>query len=569
MNQLNEISKKKIADKNFKEYKLLPINSEKIGNIPLPLVFKKIFCPNDICIELEKDKCFMHSLFLHGNDKNIVFTHTSPETDKIPDYYNNLSHSLNLFTSGSKTDLLNFIEEVKIWDENNKLEYNYNLFHPIPSEKKRFMGPSSLTISNSFKIHFISPLCLIVEVTSNLSGFMMMDTFYSIVFYKFETTLSLDSDNKIVHDTVCSIGLDIVILKNTLFSGQIESNGKQDNTEMIKEVMFPNMMKVLNSQSLIYYSLFESLLVKVIEKDSNKDLSVIEAQEKTERKIKEIKEENVLEQFNFVNMLTEINEKKLKETNFKSDFKTVRKTDEDIGDIPLPIIFKKIFCADENCLELNQNKTFLQSLFELNDKVSIEYSLTNNYEVPKFFNDLNYSINLFTKGTKKDLEDFLKEVEEEWKPNESQQFVYKYDYVIPKSKQRFMGPKLLKVVENYSIYFISPLCMIIEKKNTLSGYTLIDSFYYLYQYKFESEVYINDHNKVSYKTKFSFGFDIVFIKTHLLQGPMESNGNADNILEFDEVTYPALTKIWKNQWTKKRTERNKEKSVQQRSKQTN
>jgi hypothetical protein len=132
------------------------------------------------------------------------------------------------------------------------LEFEYKYTHPIL--KKKFMGPSKLDMHDKYKIIFVSPICLIVEITSFISGFMMMDTFYTVAQYKYEADLYYDSKvKKISYKTKVNASFVIEFVKECWFRNKIESNGIAENEEYIRDFVMIQKMKVLEERSKEYY----------------------------------------------------------------------------------------------------------------------------------------------------------------------------------------------------------------------------------------------------------------------------------------------------------------------------
>jgi hypothetical protein len=120
------------------------------------------------------------------------------------------------------------------------------------------MGPSKLEVEDIFKIYFVSPNCIIAEVFSYMSGFMMMDTFYSILQYKYDITYNYDETNgRMIYDAQLSINFGIEFIKDNWFKTKILTEAQADVDEFIKMTMIPNIIKVSTSQAEKYNKKFE------------------------------------------------------------------------------------------------------------------------------------------------------------------------------------------------------------------------------------------------------------------------------------------------------------------------
>ena len=87
---------------------------------------------------------------------------------------------------------------------------------------------------------------MVVEVISNMTGFMLMDTFISILRYTYETEINIDQNNKITYDTKVSVSLAVEFVKDTWWKNRITSEAIGDNSELIKDIIIPLIQTVLN-----------------------------------------------------------------------------------------------------------------------------------------------------------------------------------------------------------------------------------------------------------------------------------------------------------------------------------
>jgi len=58
------------------------------------------------------------------------------------------------------------------------------------------MGPDKVDVHEHYKFHFVSPTSLIVEIFSYCSGFMLMDTFYNVIQYRYDSEQVVDENSK-------------------------------------------------------------------------------------------------------------------------------------------------------------------------------------------------------------------------------------------------------------------------------------------------------------------------------------------------------------------------------------
>jgi hypothetical protein len=136
--------------------------------------------------------------------------------------------------------------EIEREGEIPSIEFNYKYIHPL---KKKLFGPSKLNFDDVYKVFFISPKCLIFECLTNLSGFKLMDTFYSFVNYKMESDFEYSKEAKrIIYKTKLSISFGLQFVKDTWFKGKIEGEALNDAKEYQKDKFYPLIKKILNHE---------------------------------------------------------------------------------------------------------------------------------------------------------------------------------------------------------------------------------------------------------------------------------------------------------------------------------
>jgi len=234
----------------FLPYKNILINKESIGNVPMHEV-GKLYNNNVVCNEFPFGKTFLESAKLKRGDKNLEFIPKTIPT-AVPKYYADSEYSKKLFIKGSKaTELAQFCTEAEN-APTEIFEYTYKYFHTI--EKPRFFGPKNLNINEDWKVHYISPLCMVCEIDINCTGFMLMDTFHTVYRYIFESELLFDdSKKKFGYDTRLTVEMEIMIIKESYMSGTIATQGLEDHTTTLKERIFPELKSTLLKQSTKFY----------------------------------------------------------------------------------------------------------------------------------------------------------------------------------------------------------------------------------------------------------------------------------------------------------------------------
>ena len=206
-------------------------------------------------------------------------------------------------------------------------------------------------------------------------------------------------------------------------------------------------------------------------------------------------------------------------------------------DLPIHLIYKYIYdnetVINDKFSGLIFKKNFNLSLKELRKDYDITFNYLNttgeNYtdKIPQYYHDFNYTLDLLTRLNKTDLEYFLTSLNDNFDINKRiLEFNYKYTHPM---KKRFMGPSKLDMSDNHKIYFISPLCFIVELTTHCSGFMLMDNFYTVTQHKYETSLnYDNNLKKITYNTKVTVSFAIEFVKDNWFRNKIESNGLVEN-----------------------------------------
>lgn len=235
-------------------------------SIPLHLIYETLYKVNH-----NNKNNFITSLYKIKNDYNIMCSEKNNITP--PQYFQDpYNFSLKLFNSqdqGTKDKFLNELEQYpKI------LEYTYTYTHPM---KNVFMGPTKLEMKDDYKIIFVSPICLIVEKTTYISGFMLMDSFVTTAQYTFDSDLSY-SNKKFYSKTKLTAKFGIEFIRDVWFRNKIEKDGMVENEEYIGKFMHENITKELKYVSLKYFDCEEKFIYEL---NSKLNLETIEKIEST------------------------------------------------------------------------------------------------------------------------------------------------------------------------------------------------------------------------------------------------------------------------------------------------
>ena len=142
----------------------------------------------------------------------------------------------NIFTTRNDTNveftLIQQAESTLIND--SPVRYVYTLVHPVL--KKILFGPSQVNIKEEYFI-FLENNKLIVEVTTLLSGFMLMDTFVTRTLYIYSQVSEKEVE--------LEVKLDVEFIKENMFKKVVEKNAYEENEQQIPDVFFKEMDKII------------------------------------------------------------------------------------------------------------------------------------------------------------------------------------------------------------------------------------------------------------------------------------------------------------------------------------
>lgn len=248
-NRINKYTSNKIKEfySNY-QHKIYEniITKHKLPKIPLSYIYEYLYNPYKVNHSLKFNENFMKSFKLHVNDKNLE-ENIVGNLNLIPSFY--LNKKDIPFSSKESSTLISFINQLEQGGEYINSEYNvlYTSNHPIPNPK--FMGPKNLDVKEEIKVYFISPTCMIADHYIYLSGFMMMDLFYIVKSFKYESELKLDSYNNkeiIEYESYLSVDFIINFVKETFFKEKIIKESFTSNKEDILNSIIPYIIKGLN-----------------------------------------------------------------------------------------------------------------------------------------------------------------------------------------------------------------------------------------------------------------------------------------------------------------------------------
>ena len=215
----------------------------------------------------------------------------------------------------------------------------------------------------------------------------------------------------------------------------------------------------------------------------------------------------------------------------------------DVNDIninsPLTLIFHH--CLNPEIKQSTQSDSGEYFFFEyiFKKRGDKDYSLMYDKEeiksIPKYFDDINYVNHLFNNFNEKQLNNFLNEISS-WKKT----FLF---------KQKFKYAKhIIKMTlrDFATIYFISPLDLVVDYHSYGSDYPMADYFVAISQYRFHCDIdFDKEKGKFNFKTSCKVYNTIKLVKQTLLKKYVIKESNVTNQKEIQINIWPSFKKIIK------------------------
>ena len=226
----------------------------------------------------------------------------------------------------------------------------------------------------------------------------------------------------------------------------------------------------------------------------------------------------------------------------KSQFENVFIDEKDLNiKSPLSLIFHYIF--NPKTIQAKSNKNFFETIYiNRGDRnYSIEFDEKDLLQAPKFFNDLNYVNNLFNNFNKNDLILFLEEIKN-WK----KYFIFeqKFTYII----KQFLREKEMNMYDIASVYFISPLDLIVDYHSYGSKFPMADFFVAITQYRFHCDINFDiKKGNFDFTTSGTVLNTIKVVKKTLLEKTIINESNLTNKNEIQNNIWPHLTEVIKKE----------------------
>lgn len=249
--RLKEIANKKLEALNLVPHKNLLMNKQPLGNIPMHEV-AKLYNPKVKCEEYTVPRTYLEALKIRRGDKKLEYTEKKIPSD-INKYFTDSNYSKNIFLKGADSKEFNdFCTETENF-QGNTFEYSYKYYHTI--EKPRFFGPKNLTITEDWKVQYLSPLCIVAEIDINCTGFLLVDTFHTVYRFIWESDLLFDEVKKqFGYDTKLTVQVDLLIIKESYMTSTILTQGLEDHTSTLKDRTLPELTRVLSGQATKFYN---------------------------------------------------------------------------------------------------------------------------------------------------------------------------------------------------------------------------------------------------------------------------------------------------------------------------
>ena len=141
----------------------------------------------------------------------------------------------NIFATRNDTNVeFTLVQAQSPSNGESPVRYFYTLVHPVL--KKVLFGPSQVNIKEEYFIFFENNQ-LIVEVTTLLSGFMLMDTFVTRTLYIYSQVSAKEVE--------LEVKLDVEFVKENMFKKVVEKNAYEENELQIPDVFFKEMDKIV------------------------------------------------------------------------------------------------------------------------------------------------------------------------------------------------------------------------------------------------------------------------------------------------------------------------------------
>ena len=209
----------------------------------------------------------------------------------------------------------------------------------------------------------------------------------------------------------------------------------------------------------------------------------------------------------------------LPQSNFKLKY-----IDIIFEDCPLFIPFYVLCNINSKLEEYKTQKGFFESLFTERGDTEVKFEEIPEFSknIPQYFNNGDYTMNLFSQFNKEDIENFL---------NDVQNWSLKYEAgcnAVHKVKKVPFGPSRVILKNRFVAYFVSPTCLIFDDMSYTTGFQFCDNFFPLFRYKFDCKIKFNEYkSKFEFKTNLKILYTTIFVADFWLKSAVDSKTKAD------------------------------------------
>ena len=291
------------------------------------------------------------------------------------------------------------------------------------------------------------------------------------------------------------------------------------------------------------------ILLKKLNLNLIKDLDLNNPETKNQFINNNIANYKMLQKINFFEKLKNITEKRYSE--FKKEFQKdyyfldidqfenifINENDLNINS-PLTLIFH--YCFNPEVKQIGSSENFFEFIYK--NRGDTNYSMKYDKEkikyIPKYFNDINYVNNLFNNFSEKELNSFILGINK-W----TKTFIFEQKFKYTKH-----AIKNMTIRDIATIYFISPLDMIIDYHSYGSDFLMADFFVAISQYRYHCDIDFNKKKgKFCFKTSCKVYNTIKLVKNTLLEKLVIEESSRTNGNEIKKNIWPNLKKIIKKE----------------------
>jgi len=243
---IKSLSEKEIIFKNEQLQKNYSVNvsMEYTNNsdkkpIPINIIYHTLYDQETNCQSSNGKQSFQRYLFSNNKDYDIKFEKKTLDNNSAPNFFKmKIEESFKNYIE-SKNSIKDKIDDLNNYPKVFEFQYNYQ--HPIP--KPVFMGPKLLQNTDTHKIIFISPICLIFETKGESTGFSGIDCFYTSIRHKFDMELNEDLTIK---KTIYNNYFGVNFTKSSWLQSKITSSAMEQAEEGFNGKYLPLIIKELN-----------------------------------------------------------------------------------------------------------------------------------------------------------------------------------------------------------------------------------------------------------------------------------------------------------------------------------